>query len=42
MHFRSRERKRVPSNVRSHKLSSPTTVALLGSIGLLGTPEVPL
>jgi len=41
-HFRSRERNdhivdvsfpgtKLPSNVRSHELSSPTTVALLGS-----------
>ena len=49
MHFRSRERNdhivdvsfpgtKVPSNIRSHELSSPTTVALLGSRPTRYTP----
>ena len=38
--IRSRERNCLVGgpNIRSHELSSPTTVALLGSIGLLDTP----
>ena len=28
---------KLPSNIRSHELSSPTTVALLGRMGLLGS-----
>ena len=29
---------KLPSNIRYHELLSPTTVALLGRMGLLGTP----
>ena len=28
---------KLPNNIRSHELSSPTTVALLGRMGLLGS-----
>jgi len=40
VNVRSRERNCLVGgpNIRSHELSSPTTVALLGSIGLLDTP----